>query len=315
MNALVVPSNREHSIQKFLDAWDGIGLEVFVIEDNPKRSFRMKEGVRHYAWSDIEELLGEKAWIFSHRDSAIRSFGFLMAYRSRADYIYTLDDDCFPDGTAKNFVLGHHRALFGPTRWTESYPGRRTRGLPYFNKGLLTNVVLNMGFWKKHPDLDAIQTLSGQYNDWEHVDYPSRIMPNGQYFPLCGMNMCFTHRAAPLMYFPLMGEGQPYRRFDDIWCGIIAKKICDHLGWLISCGEPYIIHDKASDPMVNLVKEAPGIAANEKFWETIDNVQLTAKTCVGCMDEIGQALGKESDEYLKTLGRAMSVWATLFPSP
>lgn len=160
MNALVVPSIREKSLLQFLEKWEGIPLEVFVIEDNPTKQFKSLNGiVHHYSWSEINDILGDDAWIISKRDSAIRSFGFLMAYRSGADYIYTLDDDCAPNNGSITFCDDHQKAITGNTRWTESYQDKRTRGIPYKNKGC-ANVVLNMGLWYGHPDLDSIQTLS-----------------------------------------------------------------------------------------------------------------------------------------------------------
>jgi hypothetical protein len=70
---------------------------------------------------------------------------------------------------------------------------------------------------------------------------------------------------------------------------------------------------KASDPFVNLVKEAPGIAANEWFWETIDAVKLTETTPADCMEELGIALDQEND-YLRKLGHAIQIWSSLFQS-
>ena len=315
MNALVIPSIREKNLLQFLNKWGQLPLEVFVVEDNPTKQFTSLGIEHHYSWNEIEKILGDDNWIISRRDSAIRSFGFLMAYRSGAEYIYTLDDDCAPvlNNGMITFVEDHQDAITNNTRWTESYQGQRTRGIPYKNKGN-TNVVLNMGLWYGHPDLDSVQTLSGFEEQWKHMDVPTRIMPIGQYFPLCGMNMCFKRELTPLMYFPLMGEGYIYRRFDDIWCGIIMKKVCDHLGSFVTCGPPYIIHEKASDPFVNLVKEAPGIAANEKFWETIDTIPLTGKNYVDCMEEIGIGLETNQDSYLKTLGKAIVTWSHLFQS-
>lgn len=314
MDALVVPSIRENSLREFLDAWKDLKLELFVVEDNPTKQFKLSYCQNHYSWKEIHELLGDNSWIISKRDSAIRTFGFLMAYQSGAEYIYTLDDDCYPTGPVDYFTKEHQAALHENSCWTESYRGKRTRGIPYRNKGKLKNVVLNMGLWYGHPDLDSVQTLNGDAETWIHENHPTSVVPSGQYFPMCGMNMCFKREVAPLMYFPLMGEGYVYRRFDDIWCGIIMKKICDHLGLLVTCGPPYILHQKASDPFVNLIKEAHGISTNERFWEVIDDIRLTGKNCVECMIEIGQNLRKQEYEYFVTLGKAIEIWAYLFQS-
>lgn len=312
---LVIPSNRGDRLKEFFDAWCapmGDWDRVIVIEDNPYRTFDLPPSCDHYSWEEIEATLGDSAWIISRRDSAIRCFGFLMAYRGGADLIVTLDDDCYP--REPGICAGHLRAMGSHGRWVESVPGMRTRGLPYFNRGRL-DVAANMGLWSRVPDLDAPQTLAGGVGDFE-PPRGSRIVPTGQYTPLCGMNLAFRREATPLFYFPPMGEGQPYRRFDDIWAGVIAKRVIDHLGWRLSAGDPAIEHIRASDPMANLVKEAPGIARNETLWQEIDAVRLTADDPACCMAELGDALERDgSDDYARRLGRAMQVWASLFQDP
>jgi dienelactone hydrolase len=114
------------------------------------------------------------------------------------------------------------------------------------------------------------------------------------------------------MYFPPMGLDQPYRRFDDIWCGIALQRICRHLGYSIVCGQPFVDHRRASDPFANLVKEAPGILANERLWETIDAVELTASEPLACMEEMGAALAANENEHIAHWGRSIGGWCALF---
>src|SRR5690606_27259264 len=100
------------------------------------------------------------------------------------------------------------------------------------------------------------------------------IIGHGQYFSLCGMNVAFKPEVAAAMYFAPSGPAYPYDRFDDIWLGIIAKRVFDHLRLYCHTGYPQIIHSRASDPFINLKKEAPGIATNEGFWHYIDELDL-----------------------------------------
>ncbi len=311
MNILVVPTIREHSIKDFLDAWKNYSDwdEIIIVEDNPEKTFKI-DVEHHYSWKEIQETLKENAWIISRRDSAIRSFGFLMAYLKGADFIFSLDDDCYP--TTSGFCSKHIENMESSPKWSESILGMRTRGLPYKNLGTLNNVVLNMGLWKGVPDLDSIQSLShGISNDFKPPQI-NRIMPNGQYFPLCGMNFGFKKEIAVLSLFAPMGENSPYHRFDDIWFGIILKKICDHLNLLVSCGQPIVHHKRASDPFVNLVREAPGIAANEEFWKIIDSIQLTQTTPKNCLLELATVLESKEDAYLSGYGKSLRVWASYF---
>jgi reversibly glycosylated polypeptide/UDP-arabinopyranose mutase len=307
MNCLVVATIRERSIQEFLEKWKFENWDsIVIVEDNPERSFNISVDY-HYSWKEIDEELGDNSWIISRRDSAIKSFGFYVAWKLGATNIFVLDDDCHP---VSSIIGTHLEALYNTKKWIPSIPKQRTRGLPYRNLGKLQNVMLNIGLWQGEPDFDSIQLLSGA--NWEDRDFDDYILPNGQFVPICGMNLCFRSIITPLMYFPLMGKDQMFRRFDDIWCGIIVKKICDHLHYRISCGNPVIHHSRHSDPMENFKKETPGIIENETFWQEIDKIPLTSNTPVDCMREIGTALQNNKKDYLCKLGKAINIWSSLF---
>ena len=155
------------------------------------------------------------------------------------------------------------------------------------------------------------------------------------------MNAMWRREAIPLSYHLLMGrrkpinefdrlpgtvldangmEALPFDRFGDIFCGIIQKKVCDHLGWVVSTGTPYIHHDRASSPFKNLRKEANGIEVNEFLWEKIDAARLPDMTgctapAAACYAVIASAIsdwGGEHADYWRTLGKAMGRWSDLF---
>lgn len=310
MKALVVPTIRQESVQLFLKAWEPCKDWdiIILVEDNPEKTFDVPVDY-HFSWKDIDEDLKEDSWIISRRDSAIRSYGFLKAYQFGAEYIFTLDDDCLPVPGIQ-FCKDHLKNLNETTKWCESVLGFRTRGIPYRNFGNLNKVKFSMGLWEGIPDLDAIHVLADCIGPLKLPE--TRVMPKDQYFPFCGMNFAFCRDVTPLTYFPLMGKDSPFGRFDDIWFGIICKKICDHLDYAITCGRPYIYHSKASDAFNNLVKEATGIKFNENFWEVIDNIKLQGRWPAFCVAEIGQALSKNEDKYLAKLGEAIRIWTNLF---
>lgn len=313
MNLLIVPSIRETSMKNFIDSWKSFEEELIdnliVVEDNATKIFNL--GMKHhYSWQEIEGDLGEDSWIISKQDSAIRCYGFLVAYRLGAEYIMTLDDDCYPIQGEK-FQVTHVKNIEQSPRWTELILGMRTRGFPYENLGTLDNVVANVGLWTGVPDLDAVHSLTYATSNFEPPPW-NRILPIRQYFPYCGMNFAFKREVAVLSYFPLMGQNSPFSRFDDIWFGIIFKKICDHLGLLVSCGHPFVYHSKASNKFMNLVKEAPGIKFNEEFWKIIDDIKLKGNTAKNCMKEIGESLRGNDNEYLKKLGLAIIIWTQYF---
>ena len=311
---IIIPTIREDSINTFLKKWDFPDYcKVFVIEDLSTKTFTLSKDVYfHGSWEDFEDI--EDNWIFSKTcGGGIRSFGFYKAFMDKCDYIITLDDDCLPteycNGT--EFVDSHIRQLeVNNGKWLWTTKEIRPRGVPYQNIGQENETLINMGFWKKNADFDApTQLLHGP------MEVPPKKwnpLPKGYYAPICGMNLSFKRKAMPMMFQPLMGEDYEVWRFDDIWFGIIAKKICDHLGFLIRTGSPDIIHSRASNVWSNLKKEVPGLEANEEFWEIIDNVKLKGKTISDCYLEIAYVLMKERGTYYHTLGMAMTKWVNLF---
>jgi hypothetical protein len=350
--ALVVASNRAEQLKRFLDAWWHPPWDIMiVVEDAPVTTFDFVwTWIKHagivgelISWSEID---GNPNWIeparsvcISRRDSGIKCYGFHRAIHTwDAKVVITLDDDCLPlrgagatDDERRAFVDDHRAALVGGARWVPSIPGFPTRGLPYTWNGLgrAGPTHIHMGTWANVPDLDAPQSLAAyRRNDGvlAHDPYTPppgiRLMHPDQYWPCSGMNLSFVAEALPLMYFPKMGADVPYARFDDIWAGIVAQKCCKHLGWRMSAGDPAVQHVRASNPMVNLVKEAPGLAANEWFWRAIDAIPLTSaeKTALDCMETIGAELidhlridiiGPVLVDYLPKLGDWILDWCKL----
>nr|DAD35092.1 TPA_asm: hypothetical protein HUJ06_005732 [Nelumbo nucifera] len=145
---------------------------------------------------------------------------------------------------------------------------------------------------------------------------PDAVMtiPKGTLFPMCGMNLAFNRELiGPAMYFGLMGDGQPIGRYDDMWAGWCTKVICDHLGWGIKTGLPYIWHSKASNPFVNLKKEYNGIYWQEEiipFFQSL-TIPMECTTVQKCYIELSkqvkEKLGKV-DPYFVKLADAMVTW-------
>ena len=333
----VVASNREDGLQKFLRAWIPAPWdELIVVEDGPQRSMAIEDGrqrpIHHFSWAEITEdpdVIDPAT--FSRRDSAIKMYGFWAAVRAGADVVIALDDDCFPSASPESFVAAHLAALSQRTRWVPSIDESPTRGLPYFDHGALPGAVANMGLWQGVADYDAPQTLalhrSGNLRHSFNPPAGNRLMHPQQYWPFCAMNIAFRREVAPLMYMPKMGEGSPYRRFDDIWCGVILQRCCRHLGLLLATGEPHIQHISASDALINLEKEAPGIRANEDFWKVIEATPLdpakraTPLTCAEAVANHLTSASRNEDRltrnmtllgYLAEEGTRMQNWCKMF---
>ncbi len=331
--ALVVPSIRKNSFERFIGEWRSTGLfdrvDLILMEDNPERTFDVgsdmenhAQNFTHLCWEDID--YHEWSHIIPRRSDTVRSYGYWYAWTQGYDYLMTLDDDCYPNPDYPK-LDEVHKSMLTRTKWFNTLNNVRPRGVPYFNLGK-REVHINHGIWTGILDYDAPQQLVQPTP--EVYSHDNRIVPAGAYHPFCGMNAIWRREAMVLSYHLLMGRviesrgfpedlvQLPFDRFGDIWCGILQKKVCDHLGWAVSTGTPYIHHDRASSPFTNLRKEANGIEVNEWFWQKVDAIKLPqGKTAAECYDWIGSEVmnfGGEHEKYWADLGAAMKIWAGLF---
>jgi hypothetical protein len=327
--AVVVPTIREDCARRFLAEWanDLRDALVIVVEDNPRRSFTLPPYAEHHAWDTIEADLGPAAWIIPRRSSAIRAYGLLKAHQAGAEVIWTLDDDCYPEDAWRGSYVAQVAGTLGTSvpsgAWwnTIAGTGLYPRGHPYGTRGDAEPVMVSHGLWSEIPDLDG--RTQQAHPDFRLPPAEARVrVPAGALFAMCGMNLAFRREMAPAMYFMLMGEdmmGVPwgFHRFDDIWAGLMVKRICDHLGYAVMSGAPSVRHSRASDPAANAAKETAVLAAHEEFWPAVASVPLTADTVAGCYRELAAAvagLGIPAPRrgYWDMLGAAMDVWAGLF---
>jgi hypothetical protein len=311
--SIVVPTIRRQAIGEFLDAWrdEFAGHRVIVMEDNAEPTFDLDDSsIVHLSWRDIDAELGDWSWIIPRRTDCVRSFGYLRAVQLGTDVIVTLDDDCFP--IEAGTIDRHVRAVMCDATedaWVSTGTGIIPRGVPYQGRARKRPVAINHGLWTKVADYDAITqlTLGRTGGAFEPLQ---QTIPVGKQFPMCGMNLAWRAELTPAMYFLLMGRDWPFDRFGDIWCGILAKKICDHLGYAVTSGDPMIEHRRASNVWTNLAKEAPGLPVNESFWANVDGVVLTETTVAGCYAQIARELKLEG-EYWDRLRDAMTFWSEL----
>jgi reversibly glycosylated polypeptide / UDP-arabinopyranose mutase len=147
----------------------------------------------------------------------------------------------------------------------------RPRGFPKISRDVRT--VVNHGLWNNVPDLDGETQLQ---HEGMRVTFPphSVQIPRGTLFPMCGMNLSFRPEALPLVYYLPMGQGQPYHRFADIWCGWILKKVCDHLAWSVRSGAPFVFHSRASNAARNAELESHGLPMNDRLWRLVHETEI-----------------------------------------
>ena len=271
---------------------------------------------------DIAEALGDRSWIISSHDSSIREYGFLV---SKKRFIWTDDDNCFPvvgaNGQKVNAIAKHLRNLltnstpyFFNTLYDPYTPGSDfVRGYPYsLRAGVKT--VLSHGLWLNTPDYDAPTQLMKPLERVTQMHQMVVTVPSGVLYPMCGMNMAFDRELiGPAFMQGLMGDGQPWGRYDDMFAGWASKVIADHLGYGVKSGDPYIYHKKASNPFINLMKEYMGLWWQETLIEFFYKVVLppSANTAQACYVILADLMNKELSTlhpYFARLAEAMKLW-------
>lgn len=152
----------------FLEEWRPFfqPYHLIIVQDgDPTKKIHVPEGFDYelYNRTDIERILGDKAWAISFKDSACRCFGFMV---SKKKYIYTIDDDCFvakdPSGKPINVLEQHIKNLLTPSTpffFNTLYDPYRegtdfVRGYPFsLREGVTT--ATSHGLWLNIPDYDA----------------------------------------------------------------------------------------------------------------------------------------------------------------
>ena len=253
---IVIPSIRNLD---FLEYWREFfqGFHVILVQDgDPEKKLKVPEWVDYelYNRHDIEKALGDSQWIISSRDASIRNFGFLL---SKKRYVYTIDDDCLPaldqNGFKINPLALHLRNLRSPsipyffnTLYDPYVNGSDfVRGYPYsLRSGVATAV--SHGIWLNAPDYDApTQLLKPRERNTRFLDVTLTV-PYGQLYPMCSMNVAFDRQLiGPAFMQGLMGDGQPWARYDDMFAGWASKVVADHLRVGVKSGQPYVRHNKA----------------------------------------------------------------------
>ena len=244
--AVVIATIRPESLQRWLDAWQNElrDVAVYVVQDGGGPYWNITNpgyrSLKYYSWEGIDKKLGTNSWIIPRQTSAIKSFGFLKAYQDGHDYIWALDDDCFPEPgidyvPVLKQLLGMKQAA-EPWWNTITETGLYPRGYPYGVRQESEPVMIHHGLWSGVPDLDGITALEHHELRLDPAIGVDRV-PAGQFFPMCGMNLAFRREMTPAMYFMLQGhmrkpagagynlDALPFDRFDDIWAGLFAKKI------------------------------------------------------------------------------------------
>ena len=278
--AVVIPTCRPLELEKFLTAWrdqfDAHRVKVIVVHDSKG------------TWDTMPDFI-------PRRTGAIRSWGFLQAWREGYD-VLTLDDDCLPLPGVD--LIGEYKEA-SRHRWPSSDyfdightfgVGEFMRGFPFMDREV-RQPLIQFGGWVNVPDLDAVtQRAIERTQPIEGYEFDNRVLaiPKGIAFTGCGMNVSIKHEAIPMMYQLMMGVPLVgYDRWDDIWSALFAKKICDHLDVpILVNGRASVIHSRASDTDSNFAKEVGGYELNDAMWRNLASVTFKSTSVIGCYEEL-----------------------------
>jgi hypothetical protein len=281
------------------------------------------------------------------RCHAETSFGFLVAYEQGGEIIIEIDDDVFPykehsivDEHLRNLRDSNAPAVSSSSKWYNTlanlvfdkeanlYPrghpySRDTRSGSYDRVNKSGESVLNMGLWAGDPDLDAMTILqNGSINGKSTIKSvrarsSKMLVDKGTYFAVCSMNTALRRKIIPAFY-QLYMKVFGVDRFDDIWSGILIKKIADHLGDATCLGAPLIFHDKRPRSIFkDLRSELEGMIMNETLWRIIDNIQLDGNDYYECYESLIGGLSNQlranfpeklHRDFLRVQVRKMRLW-------
>lgn len=253
---VIVPTIREEKFKEFFAAWAGLfekhQVVLYIVRDGEKPTVNGES---------IESVMGKKyASLIYNFNDGVRNLGFAKAYQDGCDVFISLDDDVLPDGDPIQDhldILNSH----APISWMNTVDDIYMRGFPYWAR-TEAEVVFSHGLWKGVYDFDASTQLVLGTQTPKHRKMP---IPKGVLAPICVMNVAFKRKVMPFYYQAPMFKN--LNRFADIWSGIEVKKAIDENGWAMVSGYATIHHNRASNPFVNLVKEARGVGMNEKYGE------------------------------------------------
>jgi hypothetical protein len=296
------------------DYLEKFGIPFQVVNKDVQHAF-FKE---HFGekWEDYSKII--------KYDPSYKQMGFLIAAPD-SEIIINIDDDIVPQG---DFIGGHSvinqeiqcKEVFSSTNWFNTcsmmnnnqnrtiyargyqYSKRKETYTYSTGKG---RVVLNMGHWSDIPDLDAITFLhedSGGMNGITDIRQTTlkedRLMiGKGVQLPVCIMNTAFSPAILPAFYQTLQNvdiRGWTLGRYDDIWSGVLAKKVIDAVGDKVTVGVPLVKHEKTPrDIFMDMQKEFIGILVSQRFYDALEKVEINSSDYFGGYQQLIDGLRKQ----------------------
>lgn len=318
-------------LTSFLEEWRPIfsRFHLIIVKDpNLQEELNIPGGFNHHVYtkSDIQRILSS-----SNTDLfcgySCRYFGYLI---SNKKYIISVDDDCFPikDQNTVDAITQHiinlkspatpffFNTLYDPFRegadFVRGYPFSMRSGVP---------CALSCGLWLNLADYDApTQALKPDQRNSRYVDAVLTV-PAKAMMPVSGINIAFDRELvgpALLPAFRLAKEGNlRWETMEDIWSGMCVKAVCDHLGFGVKSGVPYVWRKERGDAIESLKKEWEGVKVMEEVVPFFQSLKLSpqATTAEACVTEIAAAINGQlgnSESVFSRAAETMVEWVKLW---
>lgn len=323
----------EPDLTSFLEEWRAVfsRFHLIIIKDpDVKGELKIPGGFNYdtYTKADMQQIIGpSNAVTFS--GYSCRYFGYLL---SKKKYIISVDDDCIPakdnEGIQVDAIAQHINNLSTPatpfffnTLYDPFCKGADfVRGYPFSLRSGVS-CALSCGLWLNLADLDApTQALKPALRNTRYVDAVLTV-PVRAMMPLSGINIAFDRELvgpALLPSFRLAKEGKfRWETMEDIWTGMCVKVVCDHLGYGVKTGLPYVWRKERGDAIESLKKEWEGVKLTEEVVPFFQSMRLTpaAKTAEDCVIEIAAAVKEQLGRIDPVFTRAadsMIEWVKLW---
>lgn len=310
-----MPTNRPDRFKTFLEAWAPLfrkhDVRLFVVQDSePWDIDTLGVTCSADSWPTFPDFIPRKT-------DMCRSLAIYRAWKAESStYTLSLDDDVLPEGDLfeeyeRVFLDGAPHSDYLDVGSLTSF-GRPLRGFP-FSARTNAEVAVQYGGWNGVLDYDAPTQLAG-VRDVESFHRVVLPVPRGSAVTGCIMNCAWRTEYAPIMWQLPLFEGR-FNRFGDIWSCLFQKRVLDALGKvMVINGKASVRHDRASDPLANLEREAPGIPVNEGLWEHLtDWSKLGMLECYDYVTECAyDHFNKTDAEYAVRFLDARDKWLALF---
>lgn len=331
----IVIAALRHDLTTFMEEWRAVfsRFHLIIVKDpDLVTDLQIPPGFNYHVYTktDIDKVVGS-ATALCFSGYSCRYFGYLIA---RKKYIISVDDDCVParddKGRLIDVAVQHIANLRSPATpffFNTLYDPFRegadfVRGYPFSLRNGV-DCVLSCGLWLNLADYDApTQVVKPNERNSRYVDAVLTV-PVGAMMPVSGINVAFNREVLGPTMFPgllLPGEGkQRWETMEDIWCGMCAKVVCDHLGLGVKSGLPYVWRGKeeGGDALESLKREWEGVKLMEVVVPFFQSARLprTVVTVEQCVLEIAgmvkERLGSLNPVF-ERVADAMVEWIRLW---